>query len=180
MNIIETERLILRTWEKPDAKRFAEINQDSKVIELVRDTPMSISEAREFIDKMHKHESRYGFSLWAAECKSTKVLIGFIGLSVPQFKAHFTPCVEVGWRLAAQYWGKGYATEGAKAALEYGFQTLALEEILSFTVPANVRSVRVMEKLGMQRDFKGDFLHPKLPLGHRLSQHVLYRAYSSL
>src|SRR5438552_3901183 len=100
---------------------------------------------------------------------------GFVGLSVPRFESHFTPCVEIGWRLAAPYWGRGYATEGARAALAVGFETLGLGEIVSSTVPANLRSRRVMEKIGMARDPDDDFDHPALPEGHRLRRHVLYR-----
>ena len=98
-----------------------------------------------------------------------------MGLSVPRFESHFTPCVEIGWRLAAPYWGRGYATEGARAALAVGFETLGLGEIVSSTVPGNLRSRRVMEKIGMARDPADDFDHPALPEGHRLRRHVLYR-----
>jgi RimJ/RimL family protein N-acetyltransferase len=98
-----------------------------------------------------------------------------VGLSVPRFHAHFTPCVEIGWRLSAEYWGRGYATEGAKAALSFGFDELQLVEIVSYTVPDNVRSRRVMERIGMTHDAAGDFDHPVLPEGHRLRRHVLYR-----
>jgi RimJ/RimL family protein N-acetyltransferase len=100
---------------------------------------------------------------------------GFIGLSIPRFEAAFTPCVEVGWRLAAEHWGKGYAPEGARAALAFGFQVLGLEEIVSFTVPGNVRSRRVMEKIGLTYAVGEDFDHPSLPAGHPLRRHVLYR-----
>jgi RimJ/RimL family protein N-acetyltransferase len=100
---------------------------------------------------------------------------GFIGLSVPSFEAEFTPCVEVGWRLAADCWGAGYATEGAQAAIAFGFDALILSEIVSFTVPGNLRSRRVMERLGMSRSPTDDFDHPSLPLGHPLRRHVLYR-----
>jgi RimJ/RimL family protein N-acetyltransferase len=102
---------------------------------------------------------------------------GFIGLAVPTFEQHFTPCVEIGWRLAAEHWGRGYATEGARVALEYGFQTLGLGEIVSFTVPGNLRSRRVMERIGMVHNPADDFDHPALPEGHRLRRHVLYRIY---
>ena len=100
---------------------------------------------------------------------------GFIGLSRPPFEAHFTPCVEIGWRLALEHWGRGYATEGARAALQLGFEELGLEEILSYTVPGNLRSRRVMERIGMVHDAAGDFDHPSLPKGHALERHVLYR-----
>ena len=113
--------------------------------------------------------------LFAAELRATGEFIGFIGLSKPSFEAHFTPCVEVGWRLAAEYWGRGLATEGARAALRFGFEGMRLAEIVSFTVPANIRSRRVMEKLGMSHDPADDFDHPLLPEGHPLRRHVLYR-----
>jgi ribosomal-protein-alanine N-acetyltransferase len=101
--------------------------------------------------------------------------VGFVGLSVPRFEAHFTPCVEIGWRLAREHWGRGYAGEGARAALAFGFDALGLDEIVSFTVPRNLRSRRVMERIGMACDPAGDFDHPALPEGHALRRHVLYR-----
>ncbi|NCT56545.1 MAG: GNAT family N-acetyltransferase [Legionella sp.] len=106
--------------------------------------------------------------------KETGELIGFIGLNYTDWESHFTPAVEVGWRLGSQYWGKGFASEGAKASLEYGFKQCGLKEIVSFTVPANIRSIRVMEKIGLKRDLNGDFSHPKLAADHPLSQHILY------
>jgi len=108
------------------------------------------------------------------EIKGRAPFAGFIGLAIPRFESRFTPCVEIGWRLAAEFWGQGYATEGARAALAFGFESLQLAEILSFTVPENLRSRRVMEKLGMAHDPQNDFDHPLLPAGHRLSRHVLY------
>ena len=101
--------------------------------------------------------------------------MGFVGLTVPSFEASFTPCVEVGWRLARAHWGKGYATEAAREALRIGFALHNLSEIVSFTVPQNVRSQAVMQKLGMRHDPADDFEHPRLPKGHRLRSHVLYR-----
>ena len=101
--------------------------------------------------------------------------MGFIGLNYIAWAAAFAPAVEVGWRLGSVYWGKGYATEGAKACLNYGFRKCGLKEIVSFTVPANVRSIQVMQKIGLRRDWNGDFAHPKLPADHPLSEHVLYR-----
>ena len=113
--------------------------------------------------------------MWAVEIPGVTPFAGFLGLGRPRFEAAFTPCVEVGWRLAAEHWGRGYATEGARAALAYGFGTLGLDEIVSFTVPGNRRSIRVMEKLGMTRDPADDFDHPVLPEGHRFRRHVLFR-----
>jgi RimJ/RimL family protein N-acetyltransferase len=113
--------------------------------------------------------------LFAVETRSDATFLGFIGLSTPRFHAHFTPCTEIGWRLAKAAWGHGYATEGARAALAYGFESLALDEIVSFTVPANLRSRRVMDKLGMIRSPADDFDHPSLAADHPLRGHVLYR-----
>ena len=101
--------------------------------------------------------------------------VGFVGLAIPRFEAHFTPCVEIGWRVASEYWNRGYASEAARAVLAFGFETLQLEEIVSFTVPGNFRSRRVMEKIGMKHNAADDFDHPLLPEGHPLRQHVLYR-----
>ena len=117
-----------------------------------------------------------GFGRWAIEVPGIAGFIGFVGLSVPNFQAAFTPCVEIGWRLAYDHWGHGYATEAARAALDFGFGELALHEIVSFTVPANLRSRGVMERIGMTRSPADDFDHPSLPVGHPLSRHVLYRA----
>lgn len=174
MKIIETDRLVLRTWKNDDADTFYSINQDPKVIEFLGG-PMTLEEVDQFIQDKNKQQETRNFTLWATELKATGELIGYIGLNYTDWPAHFTPTVEVGWRLGSQYWGNGYATEGAKACLNYGFNKCGLQEIVSFTVPANMRSIRVMEKIGMIRDLKGDFVHPKLPLDHRLSQHVLYR-----
>jgi len=171
---IETERLILRLWREEDAPAFAAINQDPKVIEFLRG-PLSLSECQDFISRVNAHFTEYGFGLWATTLKETGELIGLVGLNVPDFQSHFTPCVEIGWRLGSQYWGKGYAFEAATAALEVGFKNFGLKEIVSFTFHKNLRSIAVMEKLKMQRDFAGDFLHPKLTPDHPLSQHILYR-----
>lgn len=116
-----------------------------------------------------------GFGLWAAELPGVAGFIGFIGLQVPGFDAHFMPCVEIGWRIAYEHWGHGYATEGARAALEAAFRDLDLDEVVAMTVVANARSRRVMEKLGMHRDPNDDFDHPKIAEGHPLRRHVLYR-----
>ena len=111
----------------------------------------------------------------AVEITGEQSFIGFIGLAVPSFNAEFTPCVEIGWRLAAEYWGQGFATEGAREMVRYGFEVIGLESVVSLTVPGNIRSRRVMEKLGMTHDEADDFDHPRLPEGHALRPHVLYR-----
>ena len=117
--------------------------------------------------------------MWATTIKETGEFIGFVGLSIPSFEAHFTPCVEIGWRLTSSHWGKGYATEAALAVLKIGFEKYRLKEIVSFTASVNKRSIRVMEKIGMIHNVKDDFNHPKLAIDHPLSRHVLYRISSS-
>jgi len=116
-----------------------------------------------------------GWGFWAVECPGTAPFIGFTGLSVPGFDAPFTPCVEIGWRLARAFWGQGYASEAARAALAYGFGTLGLTEILAFTARGNARSIAVMRRIGMTYDQADDFLHPLLPEGHPVRPHVLFR-----
>ena len=172
--MIETSRLLLRNWKKGDREAFAHMNSDPKVMEFMPGR-LSSAESDLLADRIEDHFRRHGFGLYAAELRQEGQFIGFIGLSVPAFEAHFTPCVEIGWRLAADYWGRGLATEGAKAVVEHAFGVLGLESLVSFTVPANVRSIRVMEKIGMIRDPSEDFDHPNLPEGHPLRRHVLYR-----
>jgi RimJ/RimL family protein N-acetyltransferase len=172
--IIETQRLILRTWRPEDADAYFQINQDPKVIEFLRG-PLTREQVNDFISAVNRHQEKHGYTLWAVELKETTELMGFIGLNYTDWEAHFTPAVEVGWRLGSQFWGKGYATEGAKASVDYGFKQCGLKEIVSFTTPANVRSIRVMERIGLTRDPNGDFANPKVALDHKLSHSVLYR-----
>ncbi len=174
MNVIETARLSLRTWKEQDADDYFQMNQDAKVIEFLRG-PLTLEQVKDFIAGSNKQFEERGYTLWAVELKATGEFIGFIGLNYTDWPAHFTPAVEIGWRLGSQYWGKGYAREAAMAVLNFGFEHCGLKEIVSFTVPANVRSIRVMENIGMKRDLSGDFAHPKLPADHPLSLHVLYR-----
>jgi RimJ/RimL family protein N-acetyltransferase len=124
-------------------------------------------------DCIERHFEQHGFGLWAVEIPGVASFAGFVGLAVPRFEAHFTPCVEVGWRLAADHWSCGYATEGAQAALAFGFEKVGLSEIVSFTVPKNQRSRRVMERIGMAHNLAEDFDHPSLP--EPMRRHVLYR-----
>ena len=179
MTILGTERLILRNWRAADRQPFAQMNADPLVMELMPAT-LSNSESDLLVDKIEKHFQTHGFGLFAAELRAAKSFIGFIGLSIPTFQARFTPCVEVGWRLSAVHWGKGLATEGAREVMRYAFGVLKLDDVVSFTVPANARSRRVMEKLGMKHDPEDDFDHPKLPEGHPLRRHVLYRLRASV
>lgn len=131
------------------------------------------------LDRIERHFEKHGFGLYAVELRENHSLIGYVGLAVPAFEAAFTPCVEIGWRLAANVWGRGFATEAAREVLRYGFEEVKLTEILSWTTVGNTRSRRVMEKLGMARDPADDFDHPNLPEGHPLRRHVLYRLRSS-
>ena len=174
MIFIETERLILRAWKEEDANAYFHINQDPKVIEFLRGS-LTMEQVHDSILAANAHGDKHCYTLWAVELKETGELIGFTGLNYTDWESHFTPAVEVGWRFGSQYWGKGYATEGALGSLDYGFNKIGLKEIVSFTVPANKRSIRVMEKIGMKRDFDGDFAHPKLAANHPLLQHILYR-----
>lgn len=137
------------------------------------------AESTEMMARIEDHFLRYGFGLWAAELRETGEFTGFIGLNIPTFESHFTPCIEIGWRLAPQFWGHGLATEGAGAVLHHAFTKLALHEIVAFTVPANHRSRRVMEKLAMTHNPADDFDHPRLPEDHPLRRHVLYRKAAS-
>jgi RimJ/RimL family protein N-acetyltransferase len=173
--ILGTERLILRRWRDSDRQPFADINADPRVMEHFPST-LTREESDRFLDRIEAHFDRYGFGLWAAELRQDASLAGFVGLAVPGFEAPFTPCVEIGWRLSANHWGRGLATEGAREVLRVAFEELALDEIVSMTVPANQRSRRVMEKLGMTRNPGDDFDHPNLPPGHPLQRHVLYRS----
>ena len=174
---LQTERLLLRAFEPDDLDPFASLNSDPRVMEHFPQTLTRI-ESEQMVSRIECHFRRHGFGLWAAEIvKGARAgeFIGFVGLAVPAFEASFTPCVEVGWRLACRHWGRGYATEGARAALELGFERVGLEEIVSFTVPANRRSWRVMERLGMHRRDADDFDHPNLDPGHPLRRHLLHR-----
>ena len=171
---IRTERLLLRRWRDTDLEPFAELNADPIVMQYMP-TVLDRAGSDALVERFRDQLDRLGYGLWAVEVPGVAPLIGFVGLSVPRFSAHFTPCVEVGWRLARAHWGRGYATEAARAALAFGFESVGLREIVSFTVPANTRSRAVMERLGMDRDAADHFDHPSLPEGDPLRPHVLYR-----
>jgi 3-dehydroquinate dehydratase/shikimate dehydrogenase len=174
MQIIISERLILRPWKESDLKPFTKINQDPKVLEYIP-YPYNEIETQAFMDRIKDHFTKHGFGLWATELIETGEFIGYIGLNLPQFQAPFMPAIEIGWRLDPAYWGKGYATEGAKKVLTLAFELYKLPEIVSFTAKDNQRSIRVMEKIGLKRDLEGDFYHPLLPKEHKLALHILYR-----
>ena len=171
---IGTERLILRKWRESDREAFARMNCNPEVMEHFP-ALLSRQESDAMLDRAQSHLQRYGFGPWAAELRESQEFIGFISLFIPQFEASFTPCVEIGWRLVREHWGKGLAIEGARAVVRHGFQVQGLRELVSFTVPANLRSLRVMQKLGMTHDPRDDFDHPSISVGHSLRRHVLYR-----
>jgi ribosomal-protein-alanine N-acetyltransferase len=157
-----------------DREPFAAMNADPAVMEHFPST-LSRRESDELVDAIIAGFDLNGFGLWAVELLQDGRFIGFTGLSVATFEASFTPAVEVGWRLARWAWGSGYATEAATAALEFGFSEARLEEVVSFTSVENTRSQAVMRRIGMTHDAADDFEHPRIPLGHRLRLHVLYR-----
>jgi len=171
---LRTERLLLRRWLHSDRAPFAALNADPRVMEHFPNV-LTQEQSDGLVELIEAHFAQHGFGPWAVEVQGVVPFIGFVGVFIPRFKAHFTPCVEIGWRIATDYWNQGYATEAAKAALDFGFGTLGLEEIVAFTVPRNVASRRVMEKLGMHHNEADDFDHPSLPEGHPLRRHVLYR-----
>jgi RimJ/RimL family protein N-acetyltransferase len=171
---LETDRLHLRLWRDDDLAAFAKLNADPRVMEFFP-KPLDRAESDALAARIRDSFETRGFGQWAVEVPGRADFIGYVGLSVPQFEAHFTPCVEIGWRLAREHWGFGYASEAARAALDFGFRSLGLDQIVSFTVPANWRSRRVMERIGMCGTPGDDFDHPALPEGHPLRRHVLYR-----
>ena len=174
MHTLNTPRLTLRPWRAMDLEPFAALNADPRVMEFMP-APLTRDESAAFAARIGGALEARGFGLWALELRAGGEFLGHVGLNVPSFEAHFTPCVEIGWRLRAAHWGRGFASEGARECLRFAFETLALGEVVSFTVPENARSRAVMERLGMSRDPGGDFDHPRLPRGHRLCRHVLYR-----
>lgn len=173
--MLETPRLLLRPWQEGDREPFRRMNADPRVMEFFA-ASLSPAASDAMIDGIQAHMAQHGFGLFAAELRANGEFIGLVGLAHVPFEAHFTPCVEIGWRLAPAHWNRGLATEGARECLRYAFQDLALAEVVAFTVPANLRSRRVMEKLGMVHRPADDFEHPRLPEGHPLRRHVLYRA----
>jgi RimJ/RimL family protein N-acetyltransferase len=174
LDTLKTPRLLLRRWRDSDRLPFQKINADARVMEFMPEQ-LTPEASDELFDRAESHFIQHGFGPFAVEYLEQNAFIGFIGLSIPNFDAPFMPAVEIGWRLAFDYWGRGLATEGARAALGCGFEELKLKSVVSFTVPGNFRSRRVMEALGMTHDASGDFDHPRLPEGHPLRRHVLYR-----
>ena len=171
--LLRGERVLLRGWRMDDLEPFADLNADPRVMEHYPEPLTSAQSDAMVRERILRQFAERGYGLWAVELPGTAPFIGFVGLQVPTFEASFTPCVEIGWRLAFDSWGCGYATEAARLALAFGFAEAGLDEIVSFTSPENRRSVAVMERLGMRYD--GQFEHPNVPPGHRLRTHILYR-----
>jgi RimJ/RimL family protein N-acetyltransferase len=164
---LRTARLLLRPWEGEDVVACRQLEADPAVMEYLMPRP-------DWAVRVRAHWDEHGFGQWVVEIPGEASFVGVVGLSTISYAAHFTPAVEMAWRLARAYWGQGFATEAARAGLDYGFETLGLTEIVATTVPANWRSRRVMERLGMTRAPEDDFDHPRVPDGP-LKRHVLYR-----
>jgi RimJ/RimL family protein N-acetyltransferase len=172
--LIRTTRLVLREWRDADLEPFAALNADPRVREYFPSV-LDRAESDASVARIRAHFAEHGFGFWAIEVPGVADFVGMCGLAHAHFDAPFTPCVEIGWRVAHEHWGQGYATEAARGALDYGFRTLQLPEIVAFAVVTNTKSRRVMEKIGMTYDPADDFDHPALPAGHPLRRHVLYR-----
>jgi RimJ/RimL family protein N-acetyltransferase len=169
----DTARLRLRQWRETDREPFARLNADPRVMEFLPNLlDRSVSDA--MLDRLQTLIAERGWGLWAVATQADERFIGYVGLHVPTADLPCSPCVEIGWRLAYEYWGKGYATEAARAVLGVGFDRLCLPEIVSFTAILNHRSSAVMERLGMIREAE-TFKHPSLAMGHPLREHYLYR-----
>jgi RimJ/RimL family protein N-acetyltransferase len=178
VRVLQTERLQLRPWQESDREPFARLNADPRVMEHFP-ALLTPEQSDASIARSQAHLERHGFGMWALEARGVAPFIGMLGLNIPRFQAHFTPCVEIAWGLAAEHWGRGYAIEAARLVVTFAFEELSLPEIISFTTVHNIRSRRVMEKLGMTHDVADDFDHPTLPEGHALRRHVLYRLKAS-
>lgn len=171
---LRTPRLLLREWREADREPFAAMSADPEVMAMLPPLP-DRARSDAWIARMQAHLTEHGFGYWAVELPGTASLIGAIGLSRVRFPAPFTPAVEIGWRLARAYWGRGYAFEAARAVIDDGFFRLRLDEIVAFTNPANRRSWLLMERLGMTRNPSEDFDFPGFAEGHPLRRFVLYR-----
>ena len=169
----QTPRLSLRRWRDADREPFAALNADPQVMQYFP-APVGREASDTSIDTWQSQFDAQGWSNWAAELRDSNEFIGYIGLTVPRRVLPFSPCVEIGWRLARAHWGQGLATEAARGALRIGFERLGLAEIVSFTALQNQRSRAVMERIGMHNADQ-DFEHPGVPLGHALRLHCLYR-----
>jgi len=171
MNLIGP-RVTLRQWIERDIEAFAAMNADAEVMKFFPQ-PLTFDQSLALFQRLKRGIVDRGWGLWAVEVNHA--LAGLTGLAEPTFEARFTPCIEVGWRFERRFWGQGYALEAARLALRFAFENLHLREVVSFTARPNERSQRLMQRLGMTHSSHDDFEHPKLPAGHALRDHVLYR-----
>ncbi|WP_339530283.1 GNAT family N-acetyltransferase [Pseudomonas mucidolens] len=171
---LESARLVMRQWRDSDLSTFADMCADPQVM---RYFPAHLSrlESAALIGRIRGHFAEFGFGLWALQRKDSGAFIGLTGLMNVGFDAAFTPAVEIGWRLAREHWGLGYASEAAWTALRCGFDRLQLDEVVAFTAQTNQPSQKVMQAIGMHYDPAADFAHPKLAADDPLRHHVLYR-----
>ncbi len=163
--------VILRQWKETDFEPFAEMNSDPEVMRYLM--PMTRNDSIETFGRIREEITERGWGVWAVEVDG--LFAGMVGLHTPGWQLSFSPCTEVLWRLRKEFWGRGIAYEAAREAIDYGFSKAELEEIVSFTTPSNIRSIRLMERLGFERDYEGDFDHPEVPVGSDHRRHVLYR-----
>lgn len=176
--IVRTARLRLRPWRDEDKAPFRALNADPRVMAFFPSI-LSAAESDDLAERCQALIAQHGWGFWAVECKATQAFVGFVGLHAQPETLPFSPCVEIGWRLAHEYWGQGYASEAATAALRFGFDSLGLEEIVAFTAVGNLRSRAVMARIGMREDGPAGFGHPSLPPDHPLYRHCLYRISAS-
>ncbi|MBL1379393.1 GNAT family N-acetyltransferase [Zobellella iuensis] len=170
---LHTQRLRLRQWRPEDRAPFAALNADPEAMRYFP-APLSRAQSDALADRIEGLIAERGWGFWALECRQSRAFLGFTGLHVPAAELPCSPCVEIGWRLAREHWGWGYASEAASACLAFGFEQLGLGEIVSFTALDNLRSRAVMERLGMVAG-AATFEHPAVPLGSPLREHCLYR-----
>ncbi len=174
LTTLATAQLLLRPWRDSDREPFAQLNADPEVMRFFPST-LTRAESDALVARLEAHQRAHGFTFWAVEERASAVFVGFVGLARTPFEAHFTPCVEIGWRLKKEAWGKGYASEAARESLRHAFEHLGLDEVVSFTAAINLPSRKVMERIGMHHDPGEDFDHPHVAAGHPLERHVLYR-----
>ena len=171
---IESNRLYFRQWKEEDKEFFFKLNSDPEVMKYFPQA-LSKNESDAFVEKVKFQINKRGWWFFAVEIKNTSEFIGFIGLSNTAFEAPFTPCTEIGWRFHRNFWKKGYATEGAKTVLDFAFRKIGKESIVSYTSKLNFPAIAVMKRIGMVEDPSYSFDHPKIPKGHPLRPHILYR-----
>ncbi|HEX2525196.1 MAG TPA: GNAT family N-acetyltransferase [Geminicoccus sp.] len=171
---LRTKRLVMRPWREADRRGFRMLNADPEVMRYFP-RPLSAERSDSIMEAWQDHIDRHGWGFWAVEQASDGAFVGAVGIANATFPAPFTPAVEIGWRLSRAYWHKGYAQEAASEAMRYGFDELQVDEIVAFTLPTNLPSRRVMERLGMRHDPADDFEHPSVEAGHPMRHHVLYR-----